>query len=581
VGALASLFAFIGRSAAHAADALIIGPNGVNIDNLNVAKSLTVAGNAELKTPAGANTLDVQSAVRVNEANHPKGLALYVTADSDPAGKGVEVRHTNGSQGIGIGYNTIYATGSTTDQDLILKARGKSPVKIQSDLAVEKIQSDLTVEKSLTVKGADGAKGLRVSPTTAGANLLDIQAGQNREIIKVAASAEVPAWEGKHETGLALYVTADSGGAGNGVEFRHSNGTQGIGFGYNTIYATGTHPNQPLILKARGTGTVQIAGTLQANAVIDENPLRNRMYPAGTVVYQEIFDVLGREIQKIGNPSYDNTTYRQSLWNDRHMIKFGGNNEADGNGALVTIPTGYDTVWVRVLGDRWNVIHAYFLDNGDDLGRWTGGRRSANSYAPDGTLADGYDVAHQWLPIPTRGAGRLALISKPNTDQDFWISGLAFSKNPWGHAAQSGLGYHWAVNGGDATGWDKDGANWNSDVLAKINPKTKAVLKVPVVPSGRDKLLYLIEHNSNWNGAMHTAVTVAGKPVERFMATYDNPFSRHWNSKSYERYIATRIPNQYIPSNARFLDVIIDMTKQNTDINFREIGTHDLAVPWP
>jgi len=196
-------------------------------------------------------------------------------------------------------------------------------------------------------------------------------------------------------------------------------------------------------------------------------------------------------------------------------------------------------------------------------------------------LADGYAASHQWLPIPARGAGRLALISKPNTDKEFWISGLAFSKNPWAHAVQSAVGYHWAVNGGNATGWEKDGHNWNSDLLAKIDPRTKWVLRVPVAPSGRDKLLYLIEHNSNWNGTMHTAITVEGQPVERFMATYDNPFSRHWNSKLYERYIAARIPNQVIPANARYLNVVIDMTKQDSQINFREIGTHDLAVPWP
>jgi hypothetical protein len=121
LGLVASAVALSGRGTARAADALSIGPNGVNIDNLQVAKSLTVAGNAELKTPAGANTLDVQSAVRVNEANHPKGLALYVTANGSGADSLAEFRHSNGSQGIGIGYNTIYATGSSTDQDLRLK----------------------------------------------------------------------------------------------------------------------------------------------------------------------------------------------------------------------------------------------------------------------------------------------------------------------------------------------------------------------------------------------------------------------------------------------------------------------------
>lgn len=192
---------------------------------------------------------------------------------------------------------------------------------------------------------------------------------------------------------------------------------------------------------------------------------------------------------------------------------------------------------------------------------------------------DGYDVAHQWVPIPARRAGKLALISKPNTDQDFWISGLAFSKNPWAHAAQSAVGYHWAVNGGGATAWNEP--NWNGDSLARIDAKTNLELKVPVVPSGRDKLLYLIEHNSNWNGAMHTAITVEGQPVERFMDTYDNPFNRHWNSKSYEHYIASRIPNALIPSGTHYLNVRIDMSKQNKQIHFREIGTDDLDVPWP
>jgi hypothetical protein len=58
-----------------------------------------------------------------------------------------------------------------------------------------------------------------------------------------------------------LYVTGDFAPAANGVEFRHSNGTQGIGFGHNTIYATGTNPNQDLNLMPRGTGNVGIGTT--------------------------------------------------------------------------------------------------------------------------------------------------------------------------------------------------------------------------------------------------------------------------------------------------------------------------------
>jgi len=61
-----------------------------------------------------------------------------------------------------------------------------------------------------------------------------------------------------------LYVTGDFS-PDSGVEFRHSNGTQGIGFGYNTIYATGGNGNQDLNLKPRGNGTVNIQGLLKVN----------------------------------------------------------------------------------------------------------------------------------------------------------------------------------------------------------------------------------------------------------------------------------------------------------------------------
>ena len=67
-----------------------------------------------------------------------------------------------------------------------------------------------------------------------------------------------------------------------------------------------------------------------------------------------------------------------------------GGDDADGNGAVVTLPDGYDTVWVRLLNDRWNVIKAYILEGdalNQDLGLWAGGAR-AHSICPDGSISD-------------------------------------------------------------------------------------------------------------------------------------------------------------------------------------------------
>lgn len=369
-------------------------------------------------------------------------------------------------------------------------------------------------------------------------------------------------------------------------------GGAAIGSGYADKQA----PDNGLLVEGNvGIGTtspeatLDVAGVVRAETFASTNPLRHRMYPDDPLVYQDIFDAVRlKAIAKLGKPRYDDTTYSTNPWFDRRIIMYGGNNEADGNGAVVTIPADYDTVWVRVLGDRWAVVKAYFLDGGrEDLGLWAGGWRTTNCYCPDGSLSDGcyswdsdqkqHRTMHQWLPIPTGRAGRLALIAKPNTNSDFWLSGVAFSKNPWAHAAQSAVAYHWKLNGGTDVKWNTH--YWHSDVLAEIVAKNNYELMVPVVPSGRDKLLYLIEHNSDWNGCMHTGITVNGHPIERFMATYDNPFARHWNSKFYERYIAARIPADLIPTDARWLSVRIDMSKQDNSIHFREIGTHDLDIP--
>ncbi|WP_291986641.1 hypothetical protein [Candidatus Accumulibacter sp. ACC007] len=71
-----------------------------------------------------------------------------------------------------------------------------------------------------------------------------------------------------------LYVTGEfpagrpAEGGTPGVEFRHSNGTQGIGFGHNAIYATGSNDDQDLNLEPRGTGKVRVNGPLEAEGAI-------------------------------------------------------------------------------------------------------------------------------------------------------------------------------------------------------------------------------------------------------------------------------------------------------------------------
>ncbi len=68
---------------------------------------------------------------------------------------------------------------------------------------------------------------------------------------------------GTHTNTQTMYVTGTmqsgqtGGGTGN-IEFRHDNATQGIGFGYNTIYQAGTNTNQDLNFLSKGTSPITL-----------------------------------------------------------------------------------------------------------------------------------------------------------------------------------------------------------------------------------------------------------------------------------------------------------------------------------
>jgi len=129
------------------------------------------------------------------------------------------------------------------------------------------------------------------------------------------------------------------------------------------------------------------------------------------------------------------------------------------------------------------------------------------------------------------------------------------------------------MNGGQAlAGY----SSWNNDQLVNFPPGSNIEVMVPVIPSGKDKMVYIVEHNNNWVGIPHTAVYVNGKKADRFRTTWNNPFQRHNDGKLYCRYIAIRIPASMIKATDRFLALRIDMTfNTNQGLNIREIGTHD------
>jgi cytoskeletal protein CcmA (bactofilin family) len=96
---------------------------------------------------------------------------------------------------------------------------------------------------------------------------------------------------GYHPTGRSMYVTGRFGASSDGIEFRQANSDQGIGFGYNTIYATGgIQKNQELNLQSLGTGNISLRNGENTALHIQGS---NQFVGIGTTLPQKELDVRG------------------------------------------------------------------------------------------------------------------------------------------------------------------------------------------------------------------------------------------------------------------------------------------------
>ncbi len=99
------------------------------------------SGTADV-TIAGPTThtaaVRVQTGVTSN-ATTASGKPMFISgviSDGTTGGGGFEVRHDNLTQGIGIGFNTIYATGTAADQAVQIKARGAGTINLLSPVSM-------------------------------------------------------------------------------------------------------------------------------------------------------------------------------------------------------------------------------------------------------------------------------------------------------------------------------------------------------------------------------------------------------------------------------------------------------------
>jgi hypothetical protein len=244
----------------------------------------------------------------------------------------------------------------------------------------------------------------------------------------------------------------------------------------------------------------------------------------------------------------------------------GNNNFSDG--IQIYMPHGPGTLWVRIIISAEWVGFKIFNGSGQNIGEYNRGYTNATTISPDGSIGSS-NSKHCWIPCCVPSGGYYYIVGGAKNAGYVWISGLAVSSNPWCHGSNTCLSYHWGSNGSSNVGWNN--SNWNGDILAQITANVTANLFVPNIYSGRDKLVYFIEHNNTGVTGKHDSIAVQDTVIERLRATYSNPFATHFNSKPYNRFLAARIPVHLTNSN------LLKITLKTTDdwFYFRECGTID------
>lgn len=190
---------------------------------LNANSNVTISGNLSVK-----NVLEI--------GDTPFG------GNRDWMQKGIKINWDSDSLFIGL------KNEGTNRKDAVI-AWGDDP------------QDDLRFVNVLAGGEVQGKELMRIKPSG------NVGIGTNNPIasLDIASASRT----GTHPTAVkGLYITGDFNADNDGVEFRHSNATQGIGFGFNTIYAAGSNPNQDLQLKPKGTGVIAVAGNLSVTGSV-------------------------------------------------------------------------------------------------------------------------------------------------------------------------------------------------------------------------------------------------------------------------------------------------------------------------
>jgi hypothetical protein len=283
-----------------------------------------------------------------------------------------------------------------------------------------------------------------------------------------------------------------------------------------------------------------------------------------------------------------------------------------GLGIELKIPLNCNVLWICTLIDRFASFKISDL-SGTTYGIYAATRNYNNGLNPGGTvstlLTENY---YGWIPIPLywldnvtdpeqRKVRLINYINKSSSfnDNTWYYSKIAFSSNIWNHVLITPHMIRYDTNSITYIPPSQNTAaytssfidrnseinnyveNWNYANKFLISTNINFRIRIPIIKSGKDKILYFISLNRSYNYNTLQVSFVGSNlnliKLDNLKSTFINPFSQYYNSKLWNSYRATIIPNSLITADSygRTFVTLNIFSPSGTDFYIKEIGTHD------
>lgn len=282
-----------------------------------------------------------------------------------------------------------------------------------------------------------------------------------------------------------------------------------------------------------------------------------------------------------------------------------------GTGIEFAIPANCNVLWLTSLTDRFVAFKICGIDE-TTYGIYAGGKNYNNNINPGGTVSTLLDNNYySWIQIPLywlnnstpqsqRKVKLYCYLNKNATynDDAFWVSKIAFTTNPWNHVLVTPQMMYYDTN---STTYIPSNINkavyttsfidrsadipytsgWMYSDIIRVRDNTNFKLRIPIIKSGKNKVLYFISINRSFSFDVLQVSLVDSNlnliKLDNLKSTFLNPFATYFNSKNLNSYRATIIPDSLITLDSfrRGFVTINIFLPSGSDFFIRELGTHD------